>query len=106
MKKVAVSKLTNFDVHAFTNIVQETVTQSEQRLKSYIDQKLEKQSTTVVHKMDKKNEEQTKELKEYVNEQIKDLATIISDNNTILDKIYVRKEEFKKHTLDIRAHQS
>ena len=106
MKKKTVSQLTEFDVHAFTNIVQETVTKSERRLekglKSYIDEKLEKQSQQLIKQMDKK----TDKLKKYIDDQTKDLAIIISDNNTVIDKIYARRDEFKKHTSNIRAHQS
>jgi len=136
MKRQPVSKLTEFDVHAFTNIVKETVLDSESRvkneLKSYIDKKLEEQSgkfdkkleeqsrslTHLIDKkndeqtkkltqlMDKKNDKQTKELKKYTDEQTKDLATIILDNNTVIDKIYVNRKELSKHISNPRAHQS
>lgn len=143
MKKKTVSQLTEFDVHAFTHVVEETVTKSEQRLKSYIDQrlkeqsvgvdqklekqsreldknfkkqnkefdqKLKKQSDMLIGKIDEKNREQTVELIQLMDsknrEQTDEICGVIRDVIDVNDALYVTKEEFKKHTSTIHAHQS
>ena len=77
MKKKLASQLSAYDVHAFTDIVRETVLDSEKRvkneLKSYIDQKLEETSgkfdqkleetsKALLNQIEVKNQEQTQEL--------------------------------------------
>lgn len=124
MKKKSASQLTTYDVHAFTDIVRETVLDSEKRvkneLKSYIDQKLEKQtgkfdqklekqSKTLLHQMDAKNREQTEELVNLMDkknrEQTDEICEVIKNVADSSDHAYVTKDEFNKHTSSIRAHQ-
>jgi len=147
MKKKLASQLSAYDVHAFTDIVRETVLDSEKRvkneLKSYIDQKLEETSgkfdqkleetsgkfdqkleetsgkfdqkleetsKALLNQIEVKNQEQTQELVKLMDlknrEQTDEIVEVIQSMQTVNDKLYVTKEEFKKHTSNIRAHQS
>ena len=134
MKNKLASNLSEYDLHAFRDILREEITQSESRLENKLstslDRKLsaslerklstsleKKLSSSLERKLSTKLEkvlatkldQHSKMLFEQMDiknrKQTDELSGIIRDLMDSTDRLYVSKEDFEKHSSDLHAHQ-